>query len=329
MIESTTWTRERANEWASDLPWLVGCNFIPSTAINQLEMFQEDTFDPVTIDRELGWASAIGYNTVRVYLHDLLWEDDSSEFIKRVHEYLSIASQHGIRTVFVLFDDCWNTNPKTGPQPAPIPGVHNSGWMQSPGKHVVNHPGEWERLRHYVQGVIENFGQDERVLFWDLYNEPGNNKQGAASLPLLQKTYQWARQVPSSQPLTAGIWFDNTELNEFQLVNSDIITFHNYNDAANLEHQIQDLKGFGRPLVCTEWMRRPISTFLTHLRIFRSEGVGCLQWGLASGKTQTIYPWGSPPDSPEPEIWFHDLFQADGKPYDPAEIEIIRKYTGR
>ena len=329
MTENIPWNREQANQWAAKLPWLVGCNFIPSTAINQLEMFQAETFDPISLDRELGWAAAIGYNTVRVYLHDLLWEDDSSGFLQRIQEYLSIASQHGIRTVFVLFDDCWNAQPKLGAQPAPIPGVHNSGWMQSPGKHVVNHPGEWERLGHYVQGVIQAFARDERVLFWDLYNEPGNSKQGVASLPLLQKTYQWARLAGPSQPLTSGLWFDNAELNEFQLSNSDILTFHNYNDSASLERQIHDLKSFGRPLVCTEWMRRPISAFATHLHIFKREGVGCLQWGLVSGKTQTIYPWGSLPDSPEPEIWFHDLFHPDGKPFDPAEIEIIRKNTAK
>jgi hypothetical protein len=271
----------------------VGCNFIPSTAINQLEMFQAETFDPTTIDRELSWAAAIGYNTARVYLHDLLWEGDSSGLLHRLDKYLAISSQHGIRTVLVLFDDCWNANPRLGEQPKPVTGVHNSGWMQSPGKRVVNQPVEWERLEHYVQGVIQAFAQDERVLFWDLYNEPGNSKQGVASLPLLKQAYQWARCASPSQPLTCGLWFDNADLNEFQLSNSDILTFHNYNDAASLERQIIDLKSFGRPLVCTEWMRRPISTFSTHLHIFKREGVRCLQWGLVSGKTQTIYPWGS------------------------------------
>lgn len=327
MTENTRWSREKANQWAANLPWVVGCNFIPSSAINQLEMFQAETFDPETIGRELGWAAALGYNAARVYLHDLLWADDPGGFIQRIDAYLGIASQRGIRTIFVLFDDCWNANPKVGPQPAPVPGVHNSGWMQSPGKRIVNDHGHWDRLEGYIQGVIQAFAQDERVLFWDLYNEPGNSKQGAASLPLLKKAYHWARQVGPSQPLTSGIWFENTDLNEFQLSSSDILTFHNYNDSASLERQVTDLKSFGRPLVCTEWMRRPISTFVTHLGIFKREGVGCLHWGLVSGKTQTIYPWGSPPDSPEPELWFHDLFHPDGKPFDPAEIEIIRKYT--
>jgi len=329
MAELTRWSREKAEAWGSQQPWLVGCNFIPSTAINQLEMFQVETFDAETITRELGWAAAIGYNTVRVYLHDLLWETDAQGFLKRLDGYLGIASGHGIRTVFTIFDDCWNARPTAGQQPAPIPGVHNSGWMQSPGKEIVNNPAVWDRLEYYVKGVIAAFGQDERVLFWDLYNEPGNNNQGVASLPLLKQAFEWARQINPSQPLTVGLWFNNTELNEFQLSNSDITTFHNYNDSASLESQIRDLKHFGRPVVCTEWMRRPLSTFATHLHIFRREGVGCLQWGLVTGKTQTIFPWGSQPGDPEPAVWFHDLFHADGTPFDPAEIEIIKAHTGK
>src|SRR4029077_2592941 len=45
------WTKERARAWADSTGWLVGSNFIPSTAINQLEMWQAATFDPRTIDR--------------------------------------------------------------------------------------------------------------------------------------------------------------------------------------------------------------------------------------------------------------------------------------
>jgi hypothetical protein len=327
MGEMTRWSRNEAFTWYNRQPWLVGCNFIPSTAINQLEMFQKETFDPQTIERELGWAAQLGYNVIRVYLHDLLWQEKEEHICGRLDHFLEIAAKHGLRTMFVLFDDCWNANPALGKQPEPVPGVHNSGWMQSPGVNTVNNPNQWDRLEGYITGVVKAFREDERVMLWDLYNEPGNNKQGAASLPLLQRAFAWARQASPSQPITAGLWFNNTELNEFQLTHSDVITFHNYNDAANLEQQIQDLTGFDRPLICTEWMRRPISTIATHLKIFQRARVGCLHWGLVAGKTQTIYPWGSVEGSPEPEIWFHDLFKPDGTPFDEAEIEMIHACT--
>jgi hypothetical protein len=323
------WLPDKANAWYARLPWLVGCNFIPSTAINQLEMWQADTFDPGTIDRELGWAHDLGFNTVRVFLHDLAWEADAPGFKKRVTRYLEIADKHKIRTLFVLFDDCWNQNPKIGKQPAPRPGVHNSGWVQSPSSKIVCDPKAWGKLERYVKDMVASFGNDARVFMWDLYNEPGNNNLGDKSLPLLKEAFGWARSAQPSQPLTAGVWFNNPKLNDYQLSASDVITFHNYNKADDLRNQIHRLKKLGRPVICTEYMARTQrSLFATHLPIFKVEKVGCYNWGLVSGKTQTVYPWGSPPGAPEPRLWFHDIFRADGTPFDRQEVVVIRKLTG-
>jgi hypothetical protein len=328
--EPVRWSKEKANDWYKQQPWLVGCNFTPSTAINQLEMWQADTFDPKTIDRELGWAEKTGMNTVRVYLHDLAWQADAAGFKKRINEYLTIADHHGIRTLFVIFDDCWNKNPKIGKQPAPKPGVHNSGWVQSPSDAVVLDPKAWPRLERYVTDIFKTFGRDGRVLLWDLYNEPGNAKLGEKSLPLLEAAFRWARAAEPTQPLTAGLWFDNKALSDFQLANSDVITFHNYNDAESLKKRIAELKKHGRPVICTEWLRRTGGSLVqTHLPLFKAEKVGCYNWGLVSGKTQTIYPWGSKEGSPEPKVWFHDLFRTDGTPFDAAEIDLFRTLTGR
>src|SRR5690348_4538476 len=124
----TVWSAEKANTWYSQHKWICGANFLPSNAINQLEMWQAQTFDPATIDRELGWAADIGFNTVRTFLHDLAWEVDPCGFKQRLSQFLEIASRHGIRPMLVIFDDCWNSDPKIGPQPVPQAGVHNSGW---------------------------------------------------------------------------------------------------------------------------------------------------------------------------------------------------------
>jgi hypothetical protein len=336
------WSTEKANEWYARQPWLVGCNFIPSNAINQLEMWQAETFDPVTIERELGWAASIGFNTVRTYLHDLAWEADASGFKQRIHQFLDIASRHGIRPILVIFDDCWNPNPKIGVQPLPRPGIHNSGWVQSPGLDIVNlGPSAWTRLENYVRDIIGTFADDDRILLWDLYNEPGNNGNGEKSLPLVEAAFEWACAANSSQPLSAGVWFDNRKLNEFQLAASDVLTFHNYSPAEDLERQIAELKMYGGPLICTEWMARTRGSLVsTNLPVFAREKVGCLNWGLVSGKTNTIYQWQSMSEDPnasaqemdqngQPKTWFHDLFHADGMPYDKTEIELFRKYTGR
>jgi hypothetical protein len=334
----TRWSMEKANEWYARQPWLVGCNFIPSSAINQLEMWQAETFDPATIDCELRWAAKIGFNTVRVFLHDLAWEADPAGFKQRIDCFLDIAARYGIRPMLVIFDDCWNSDPCIGSQPAPKPGVHNSGWVQSPGVALVNGgPSVWAHLERYVKDIIRAFANDERIVLWDLYNEPGNSCNREKSLPLLQSVFTWAREINPSQPLTAG--WDIEPLNEFQLGASDIITFHNYQPADHLEKQIATLKLHGRPIICTEWMARICESLVsTHLPIFAHEKVGCINWGLVAGKTNTIYPWQdifnvsnimgeSANQQATRDAWFHDLFNADGTPYDPNEVELFKRYT--
>lgn len=329
--QTKIWSAEKANAWYQKQGWLVGADFLPSTAINQLEMWQAETFDAATIDRELGWASAIGMNTMRVYLHDLAWKADAKGFKKRMDQFLAIASKHQIKILFTIFDDCWNPNAAIGKQPEPKPGIHNSGWVRSPNKNTHNDSSQWKYLELYVKDILRTFKNDGRVLMWDLYNEPGNSGYDLTSFPLLKKVFEWAWAVRPSQPLTCATWYNNKELTDYQLTHSDVITIHNYNDAANLEKELQEKLKLGRPVICSEYMARTRnSRFQTHLPIFKKYNVGAINWGLVSGKSNTIYQWDTPiPDGSEPKIWFHDVFRKDGTPYDSKEIEMIKALTGK
>src|ERR1700743_921310 len=202
---ASVWSAEKANAWYATHKWVNGANFTPSTAINQLEMWQSDTFDPKTIDRELGFAEGIGFNTMRVFLHSMAWEQDPKGFKERVNQYLTIADKHHIETIFVFLDDCWNPNAKIGKQPEPKIGIHNSGWLQDPGNRI-NGPGEIQLLQKYVTDVLTTFKHDKRILLWDLFNEPGNSSKKDGSLNLLTQVFSWARTVNPDQPVSAGLW---------------------------------------------------------------------------------------------------------------------------
>ena len=344
------WSEAEANAWYAKQPWPVGSNYIPDDAINQLEMWQAATFDPKEIDRELGWAQGLGMNTMRVFLHDLLWEQDPDGFKQRINEFLTIAARHHIRPIFVLFDSCWDPNPKLGPQHPPIPGVHNSGWVQSPGRAALTDSAQYPRLRGYVQGVIGAFANDPRILAWDLWNEPDNTNQGsygreephdkvALVLKLLPQVFAWARAAHPTQPLTSGVWQGDwssfqtlSPMAKIQIGESDIITFHNYGWPEEFEHRIQELQQYHRPIICTEYMARGVgSLFDTILPIAERDHVGAINWGFVAGKTQTYLPWDSwqrPYVLEQPPVWFHDIFYPDGKPYRQREVDIIRKATG-
>ncbi len=324
------WSMEQANEWKNKVGWLRGANFQPSTAINQLEMWQETTFDPETMDRELGWAEDIGFNAMRVYLHHVAWEVDKKGFKDRVSQYLEIADKHGIKTIFVFFDDCWNPTYEAGLQPKPKTGVHNSGWVRDPGQLIFDKPELTSTLELYVKDILTHFANDRRIVLWDLYNEPGNSGYGNKSMPLLKDVFRWARQINPSQPLSAGVWnLDLKDLNDYQVAYSDIITYHNYGDKADHQKWIDMLKVHNRPMVCTEYMARTNNSFFKNIMpMLKENHIGAINWGLVSGKTNTIYAWNTPmPDGKEPELWFHDIFRKDGTPYKQKEVDLIRELT--
>lgn len=325
--QKNQWTNAKAQIWAKESGWLRGCNFIPSSAVNQLEAWQAESFDTVTINRELGWAQGIGMNVMRVFLHHLAWQVDQKGFKERMNTYLKIADTHRIKTAFVFFDDCWNPTYQPGRQPAPKTGVHNSGWVRDPGELLFTDKTLITTLETYVKDVLTTFKNDKRIAFWDLYNEPGNSGYGNKSLPLLKKVFQWGREVNPAQPLSSGVWSLNLmELNKFQVENSDVITYHNYEIPEKHQAAIDSLKKWNRPLICTEYMaRRNNSLFTNIMPLLKENKVGAINWGLVAGKTNTKYAWDEPiKDGSEPKLWFHEIFRPDGTPYKQSEVDLIK-----
>ncbi|MFS2002780.1 hypothetical protein ACEN9F_04045 [Duganella sp. CT11-25] len=351
--QAPTWSAQRAHAWYAAQPRILGANFIPASAINQLEMWQAETFDVERIDLELGWAAALGMNTMRVFLHDLLWTQDAKGFKQRIDTYLEIAGRHGIRTMLVLFDSCWDPRPALGTQRAPMPGIHNSGWVQSPGAAQLADPASYPALRAYVEDIVTSFGNDERVWCWDLWNEPDNQGGGmgyyqqfeakdkiALVAQLLPQVFGWAQACAPSQPLTSGVWFGEdwtpgsallNAVQQVQLALSDIVTFHDYSWPEKFLARVRQLQPYGRPLVCTEYMARGMgSTFDADLAIARAENIGMINWGFVLGKSQTNMPWDSwknPYTFAPPSVWFHDVLHTDGTPYRAHEAELLRQHV--
>ena len=343
------WSEEKAWKWHQENGWMAGTNFNPSTAINQLEFFQEESFDMETIDLELSWSAELGMKMHRVYLHNLLWDQDSLGFINRINAYLETADKYQIKTMLVLLDDVWHPLPKLGKQPDPTPFVHNSGWVQAPGATILGDSLRHDELKKYIKGGISHFAEDKRVVAWDLYNEPDNvaNQPGYAELELkdkytytfalLKKVVRWAREVNPSQPLTIGIWkgdhslWGNPQalrpLERFMIENSDVISFHSYDNLQVTTEKVEELKKYNRPIICTEYLARGNgSTFEDILPMFKENEIHAVNWGFVSGKTNTIFPWSSWSKTFDsmPKVWHHDIYRTDKSPFSEEEIALLK-----
>ena len=334
------WSVDKARKWYAKQPWLVGVNFVPSTAVNDVEMWQAQSFDPTTMERELGWAHGLGFNTVRVFVNYAVWDADAEGLKRRFDQFLSISAKLGIRVMPVLLFGCdaKHSDAHVGPQPAPVPGVHNSRWVESLPPMVIKADGteEWSpKAERYIKDMVGTFGRDERVVIWDLYNEPAQRK----CIPFVEATFRWAREVDPVQPL-ASVWLaepysDLVNLHEYGPLDKPLTWRYEENGKAGkitfhaMGPTILNAEKAGRPVIVSEWMARDFdSKFETHLPFMKSRKVSCWSWGLVAGRTQTYLWWDGKPGSPPPTVWHHDILRKDGTPYSEYEASTIRYYTG-
>lgn len=350
------WSRERAWKWYNDRAWLRGCNYMSSDCVNRIDQWQEYGFEEhlKTADEELELAAKTGFNTIRIILEYYVWEQQHDGFMERLERFLAMAWHHGISCMIVLGNDCMQPKEMTKPsyfgeQSFDI-GYHG-GRKQSQheifggmGYHLLDEPEL--ALRHYewVREIISTYKNDERVVMWDLYNEPGNAKRDVVTLPHLKKYYEIAREIDPIQPLTSCTWRISPDrekeipaIERYALENSDIISYHNYHTYEDNIRIIKRLKDdYERPIVNTEWLARCLHNTVQELfPLFYLEKVGCYNWGFVAGKYQTYEPWNSTWQryDADPSIdvdftkWFHDLYRPSHRPYDPKEIEIIKRYS--
>lgn len=350
------WSEEKAHNWLEKQGWLCGFNYLPGTAVNWTEMWQRETFDLDRICQELEWAARAGYNTLRTNLPFIVWLYDRDGLFERINAFLSVCQQKGIKVMMTLMDDCGfsGEHPFIGRQKEPVRDLHNSQAAASPGRNIVMLPSVWGNVEKYIRDIIGQFAKDERIIVWDLYNEPTNRMiftlegekafdpdMESYSIQLMEKAFLWARNINPSQPLTVGAWHIANILapdapvythpaDQRAMELSDVISFHAYVPLELMSKAIELLKQYGRPLICTEWLARHAGSVMAEqLPVFRENNIGCYQWGLVRGRTQTHIPW--------PEIkkinpdyhdrWFHDVFDENGNAYDSSEMELLKRLT--
>lgn len=349
------WSREKIWEWYNSKPWIRGCNFMSSDCANRIDQWQEYNFEErfETTKRELALAAETGFNSIRIIPEFFVWKQEHDGFMERFERYISEAAKNGISCMIVLGNDCMPPKEEAlarmhlGEQHVDW-GYHGGrkisqhGSFEGAGYSIIDEPEYAEEFYKYVKEIVTKYKNDKRIIIWDVFNEPGNSKREKISMPVLKKMFEIIRNINPIQPLTVGVWrnYDYTvisEIEKFGLENSDIISYHNYGTYEQNIIILNWLKKFGRPIINTEWLNRCGGNSIeAHFPLFFLNKIGCYNWGFVAGKYQTYEPhnkiWDNYKKNPADferfdfTKWFHDLYRPSLNPYNPQEIELIKKF---
>ena len=351
------WTKERAWEWYNAQPWIRGCNYMPASAANRVDQWQalgaEERF--AEVERELALAEKVGFNTLRLIVEHQgfgVWLADPDGFRARFERYLQILAKHKLRAIVVLGNDCsrpkelWEL-PKPGVQKYDV-GYHggrrvtqHGSLPNAVGYTTVDDPALRPKFYAMCEELMTRHRDDDRILFWNLWNEPGNNNRNDLTMRDLRELFARAWKIDPKQPLAADVWTMRSDRPDTahpveRLAGdlSDIISYHRYANAREQKATIDLIRArWGRPMVNTEWLARLLGdTVEDCYPLFAQEKVGAVCWGLVAGKYQTYEPyepmWKSQFEFFRRDLpvtkWYHDLFRPSHHPYDPYEVAIIR-----
>ena len=353
------WSKEKAWQWYNGKPLIVGFNFIPSNVINFVELWQNLGHDEImkNVDHEIDMAAELGLNSVRMKVPFFIWEHEHDSFMNNLEDLLCRLDKRGITMMPVFFSDCcvpidMYKPPHLGKQPEPVKGYFGGSpvtpFDSTPrvGYIPEDDRDTWPKVEEFIREIVGKYAKDERILIWDIWNEPGNCNRSTMSLPLMERCFRWAREMDPIQPLCAGPCglggkfpyeylmnpYPLAPMEEKAVELSDIMNFHFYGDYAHTVKYIEHLKGYGLPMVCTEWLHRPFrSNIETHLPLFAEENIGSYFFGFVNGKRQYNQPWENIRRMPDIDLtcWMHDIYYNDGRPYEPRELDVIKKVTGK
>ena len=371
------WTKERAWKWYDAQPWIRGCNYMPASAANHLELWQsygsEERF--AEVEREMALAERAGFNTMRVILAKWgfsVWYHDHDGFMRNFERTLAVFARHGIRAIVVLGNDCsrpkelWEL-PKLGPQSWDL-GYHGgrkksetASYPDAVGYTMLDDPVLRPKFFEMCEELVGKYAQDDRILLWNVWNEPGQSNRGEKTVVDMRELFGRLWKIDPKQPLAADLFWGDYGMgpghaNEWAWQGtptghklgflraqklagelSDIISYHCYDAYAFQVRLIRELKDFyGRPLVNTEWLARCRHCNVEELYpLYYLERIGAVNWGLVAGAYQTYEPWEGMWEEVERgggkgydlTKWFHDLYRPSHRPYDPREIDLIRKFN--
>ena len=349
------WTEREAWEWQEKVGWLRGCNFIGSDCANRIDMWQSsgNAAHMQTAEREIALCRDMGFNTVRVIVEYDVWLQERESFLKVLESYISLFAKYNQKVMITLANeavlcrgDIYTPKP-LGEQTYAL-GYHQGRLPLTPEQKALQPYHELERKEtresflEMIREIVSIYRSDDRVICWNVFNEPGITIGVDRSIPLIKTMFETVRERDPSQPLASDIWYwgDPEQLRPNDQLSadlSDVISWHSYKPMAEFAEDYSIMKKIGRPILLTEWLNRINYQEVREMYpLLFLEKINCWCWGFVAGKTQTYEPWTSlweQFDAKDGNVrydftrWQHDLFRTNLRPYDPKEIDLIKHFN--
>lgn len=197
-----------------------------------------------------------------------------------------------------------------------------------------------EEYEQIIRTVVRAYADEDRIVFWDLWNEPRfeDREETYEQLDIIEQMVEWCRSENLRQPITSSIiWAtikeDSKSLKRMAEVESmmDIHNFHYYNCAINFGENIYRMMDFlkklgDRPMVATECLTRTNGSGIpSTFAAFSKYHVNFYIWGLYVNDRNWETRWGESTYDPYDPM-FHNILYSDGDAYDSREIDMIRNY---
>ena len=318
--------------------WL-GAEYTPWRAGNQLWWARYAEHRPDVVREVAAMSNVLGYTTLRVFLHDLLWfapAGNSSALLANMDDFLGILDQHHMRAGFVFFDDDWSktgANLSTGcwANHTPTAGIHNGCWVAGPQQPDRDARGV-AGFQPYVAGVVKRFRVDKRVAFFELINEP--HKNDPWPFKLRDAAFAWARALRPQAPVISG-WDDNNatevvDTHEYSIPNARSPVFSNVSKGGVVSEAgcrwYQGNHNAGSPLSWLFWLTAIRRNTTAHFTAPFVPGV-MLSWEVMVGNSMTRWHWATPAGAPEPAIPWCGMLYPDGSPVSYTEAAALRLYS--
>ena len=288
-----------------DYGWLRGLGIVPSWGANIVEAWQ--LYDGARFREEVALARTIHCNCIRLWIDFAAWKTDPAKITERFLDAVAGVAENGMKVMPCLYNHWHDKKLDYGGTPL---------------------AGDWTPQFDYIKAVVTPLVNDDRVMIWELCNEPGSTDNGTLEFKWMSQIAAAVRGCGTKQPVTIGTMRGKNITTFAPLM--DVLNGHPYaHNRKALEVIIAGYsaiqKEVGKPFMVNEAIPGALDDLVRaeavrfHAEMLSAAGFGWMGWVIREGRalaTRRDLPDGNGINGGG----YHPFFTKDGKLRDGLEF---------